>query len=141
SLFLALYRRVFADFAYLPSVQLALYVGAVLLLAIAAARRTGSLALAAGLLGLALGVTDATNFPYVLSDTIYAAALIAGVACFLLYAETCRAAFLLLAGSAIGAAIAFRSIGLALLPGFVIAVWAAARLCRRRLIQTAVLAM
>ena len=41
SLFLAAYRLVFPDLAYLPSVQLALYVGAVLLPAIGVGHTTG----------------------------------------------------------------------------------------------------
>jgi hypothetical protein len=127
ALFLAAYRLFSEDLTYLPSVQLALYVGAVLLLAMAVGRRTGSFGAAAAVLVLALGLTDTTTFPYILSDSLYAAALTTAIACFVLYAEGSRLALLLLAGGGIGLAIAFRAVGLALLPGFVIAVLAGRR--------------
>ena len=88
---LAAYRRLFVDFAYLPAVQLGCYVAALWLLAIAVACRTRSFVVAAITLLAALLLTDTTGFPYVLSDSLYAALLIAGLACFLLYAETARA--------------------------------------------------
>jgi len=120
--FLAAYRLVFDDLAYLPAVQLALYVGAVWLLAAAIGRRTRSFGAAAAVAVLAYFATDTTEFPYILSDSLYAAALIAGIACFLLYIDSRRPGLLLLAGGAIGLAICFRVIGLALLPGLAVAV-------------------
>jgi hypothetical protein len=119
--FLAAYRLAFDDLARLPAVQLALYVGAVWLLAAAVGRRTQSLGAAAAVAVLAYFATDTTEFPYILSDSLYAAALIAGIACFLLYVDSPRFG-LLLAGSGIGLAICFRVIGLALLPGLAVAI-------------------
>jgi hypothetical protein len=137
SLFLATYRLAFADLAHLPSVQLSLYLAAVLLLATAVGRRTKSFAAAATTLLLVCGLTDTGVFPWVLSDSLYAAALISGTACFLLYIENLRASFLLLASAGLGVALVFRPIGLALLPGFFIAVAAHAIWWRRNLASTA----
>jgi hypothetical protein len=137
SLFLAAYRLAFADLAHLPSVQLSLYLGAVLLLATAVGRRTKSFAAAATTMLLVCGLTDTGVFPWVLSDSLYAAALIAGTACFLLHIESLRGLFLLLASAGLGVALAFRPIGFALLPGFFIAVAAHAVWRRRNLATTA----
>ena len=71
---------------------------------------------------LAYFATDTTEFPYILSDSLYAAALIAGIACFLFYVDSRRPGLLLLAASGIGLAICFRVIGLALLPGLAVAI-------------------
>ena len=122
SLFLAGYRIVFDDLAHLPSVQFALYIGAVLLLAIAVGRRTRSFAAALATLVVAFAAGNTTHFPYVVSDPIYATALTAGIAGFILYADAPRPGFLLLASAGFGIAISFRAIGLALLPGFFLAV-------------------
>jgi hypothetical protein len=118
SLLLWGYRLVFDDLAHLPSVQLALFVGAVLLLAVAVGRRTRSYAAAVATLVVVLAAMDTTSFPYVLSDSIYAAALTVGIAGFILYADAPRPGFLLLAGAGFGVAVTFRVIALALLPGF-----------------------
>src|SRR5204863_7526715 len=80
--FLAAYRRLFDDFAHLPAVQLGCYVAAVWLLAIGIALRTQNFIAAATTLIVALWLTDTTGFPYVLSDSLYAALLIAAAACF-----------------------------------------------------------
>ena len=116
SLFLAAYRTLFDDFAYLPAVQLGLYVGAVFLLAFAIGWRTRSFLFAALTLIVVLAGTDTTNFPYLLSDSVYAAAVTGGVACFVLYAGCRRSYLLLLASAGLGLAITFRAIGLVLLP-------------------------
>src|SRR5262249_60417982 len=114
---LAAYRRVLADFAYLPAVQLGCYVAAVWLLAIAIAKRARSFALALIVLLATLWLSDTTTFPYVLTDSLYAALLSAGIAGFLFYAETGRGGALFAASLGIAAALTFRTIGLALLPG------------------------
>jgi len=121
SAFLAVYRLLFDDFAYLPVVQLGCYVAALWLLAIGVALRAQNFIAAAMTLVVALWLTDTTGFPYVLSDSLYAALLIVAAACFLLYAETGRAGALFAASAAIGAALTFRTIGLALVPAFLIA--------------------
>lgn len=139
--FLAIYRRLFDDFAYLPAVQLGCYIAAVWLLATAVAWRTRSVGLAAIALLVTLWLTDTTGFPYVLSDSLYAALLIAGVACFILYAETGRGGALLAASIGIGAGLTFRAIGLALLPGFLIAAFLPLRGRRRSPLMTAALAL
>jgi hypothetical protein len=122
SLLLSGYRIVFTDLAHLPSVQLGLFVGAVLLLAVAVQRRARSFAAAVATLVVVFAATDTTSFPYVLSDPIYAAALTAGIAGFILYSDTPRTGFLLLASVGLGIAVTFRAIGLALLPGFFFAI-------------------
>src|SRR5204863_215982 len=81
--FLAAYRLLFDDFAHLPAVQLGCYVAAVWLLGIGIALRTQNFIAAATTLIVALWLTDTTGFPYVLSDSLYAALLIAAAACFL----------------------------------------------------------
>ena len=129
-LFLSAYRVVFEDLAHLPIVQLGLYISAVLLLAIAVGRRTRSFAAAAATLLLVFAAADTTGFPYILSDTIYAAALTSGMAFFVLYAEAPRTGFLLLSSTGFGIALTFRAIGVALLPGFFLAVFTA-RIGRR----------
>src|SRR5947207_8889402 len=137
--FLAGYRRLFDDFAHLPAVQLGCYVAAVWLLATAVALRTQNFVAAATTLVVVLCLTDTTGFPYVLSDSLYAALLIAAAACFLFYAETGRAGALLAASAAIGAALTFRTIGLALLPAFLIAAFIPSLTRRRHLLLTAAL--
>jgi len=103
SAFLAAYRLLFEDFAYLPALQLGCYVAALWLLAIGVALRTRNFTTAAITLIIVLWLTDTTGFPYVLSDSLYAALLIAAAACFLFYAETGRAGALFAASVAIGA--------------------------------------
>ena len=137
--FLAAYRRLFDDFAHLPAVQLGCYVAALWLLAIGIALRTQSFIAAATALVVVLCLTDTTGFPYVLSDSLYAALLVAAVACFLFYAETGRAGALVTASAAIGAALTFRTIGLALLPAFLIAAFIPSLMRRRHLLLTAAL--
>jgi len=137
--FLAAYRRLFDDFAHLPAVQLGCYVAAVWLLAIGIALRTQNFIAAATTLIVALWLTDTTGFPYVLSDSLYAALLIAAAACFLFYAETGRAGALLAASAGIGAALTFRTIGLALLPAFLIAAFIPSLTRRRHPLMTAAL--
>jgi hypothetical protein len=127
SLFLAAYRLVFEDLAHLPSVQLALYLAAVFLLGAGVGLRARSLPAAAATLFLVCGLTDTSDFQSVLSDTIYAATLAAATACVVLYAESLGICWLLLASTGLGAALAFRPIGLTLLPGFLIAVLAHGR--------------
>ena len=122
SLLLSGYRVIFTDLAHLPSVQLVLFVGAVLLLAVAVRRRTRNFAAAVATLVVIFAATDTTSFPYVLSDPIYAAALTTGIAGFILYSDTPRPGFLLLASAGLGVAVTFRAIGLALLPGFFLAI-------------------
>src|SRR5256885_9879883 len=56
------------------------------LLAVAIRRRTRSFLVAAVTLIVVLVATDTTNFPYLLSDPAYAAAVTAGVACVVLFA-------------------------------------------------------
>jgi hypothetical protein len=133
SLFLAAYRLGFEDLAHLPSVQLALYLAAVFLLAAAVGRRARSLPAAAATLFLVCGLTDTSHFCWVLSDPIYAVALTAATACFVLYAENRRISLLALASAGLGAALVIRPIGLALLPGFLIAVFAHGRSLHRSL--------
>jgi len=130
SLFLAAYRLLFSDLAYLPSLQFGLYVGAVFLLALAVGRRTCNFAAAAATLLITFAAADMTDFPYILSDGIYAAALTAGMACLILYAETLRPTLLVLAATGFGIALTCRAIGVALLPGFFLAVMAS-RIGRR----------
>ena len=139
--FLAAYRRVFADFANLPAVQLGCYIAAVWLLAVSVAKRTRSVVLALITLLVALWLSDTTAFPYVLSDSLYAALLIAGVACFLFYAETGRGGALVAASLAIGAAMTFRTIGLALLPGLFVAAFAQSLGRRRNLLAAAAMTL
>jgi hypothetical protein len=128
--FLTAYRVIFDDLAHLPMVQLGLYISAVLLLAIAVGRRTRSFGLPAVMLLLVFAAADTTDFPYILSDAIYAAAVTSGMAFFVLYAETPRVGFLLSASTSFGFALTFRTIGVALLPGFFFAVFTA-RIGRR----------
>jgi hypothetical protein len=135
--FLAAYRLLFDDFAYLPAVQLGCYVAAVWLLATGVALRTQNVIAAATTLVVALWLTDTTGFPYVLSDSLYAALLVTAVASFLFYAETGRAGALVAASAAIGAALTFRTIGLALLPAFLIAAFIPSLTRRRHLLLTA----
>jgi hypothetical protein len=122
SWFLAAYRVLSEDWAYLPAVQLGLFAAAILLLAVAIWRRTGSLALAIAALAVTVVAADTDEFSNLMSDPIYAAALAAGIACFVLYAAEPRPALLLLAGTGFGIAVTFRTIGLTLLPAFLIAV-------------------
>jgi hypothetical protein len=70
SLFLAAYRLLFSDLAYLPSLQFGLYVGAVFLLALAVGRRTCNFAAAAVTLLITFAAADMTDFPYILSDCV-----------------------------------------------------------------------
>ncbi|HYP35339.1 MAG TPA: hypothetical protein VEQ62_03265, partial [Stellaceae bacterium] len=105
SLLLSGYRVIFTDLAHLPSVQLVLFVGAVLLLAVAVRRRTRNFAAAVATLVVIFAATDTTSFPYVLSDPIYAAALTTGIAGFILYSDTPRPGFLLLASAGLGVAV------------------------------------
>jgi len=121
-LFLVAYRSLFDDLAHLPSVQLGLYVGAVFFLSAAIGWRTQSFLFGVTTLAAVLAGTDTTNVPYLLSDTVYAAATTAAVACFVSYAGSRRAYLVLLAGAALGLAITFRSIGLVLLPALFVAV-------------------
>src|SRR5207237_5472227 len=114
SLFLSLYRLVSEDLVHLPSVQLALYVMAVILLALAVKQRTGSFSAGFAALLLTIGMTEPAEFPYLMSDTVYATALTAGAAFTLLYFGTLRLSFLLLASSPVGMAFPLRPIGLAL---------------------------
>jgi hypothetical protein len=79
SLMLSGYRLVCDDLLHLPSVQLALFVGAVLLLAVAVGRRTCSFAAAVATLVVTFAALETTSFPYVLTDPVYAAAV---TACF-----------------------------------------------------------
>lgn len=139
SAFLAVYRLLFDDFAYLPAVQLGCYLAALWLLAIGVALRTQNFVAAAITLFIALWLTDTTGFPYVLSDSLYAALLIVAAASFLLYAETGRAGALFSASAAIGAALTFRTIGLALVPAFLIAAFVPSLTRRRHLLMTAAL--
>lgn len=122
SLFLAGYRLLSNDLAYLPEVQLGLYVTAVLVLAVAVGRRTRSFAASVALLIITFAAADTTTFPYVLSDSIYATAVTLGVAGFLLYADVPRPGFLLMTSVGFGVAIGFRAVGMALLPGFLLGV-------------------
>src|SRR5207245_629127 len=69
----------------------------------------------------------------------YAAVLIAGIACFLLYVESARAGLLLLASCGIGLAICFRAIGLALLPGLAVAICVERRARRGGLVRAVAL--
>jgi hypothetical protein len=122
SWFLAAYRLVSQDWTYLPAVQLGLSAAGVFLLAVAIWRRSGSLALGIAALLVIAAAADIDEFPYLMSDPIYAASLTAGIACFVLYAAAPRPALLLLAGTGFGIAVTFRAVGLALLPGFLVAV-------------------
>jgi hypothetical protein len=137
SLFLAAYRLAFKDLAHLPMVQLSLYLGAVLLIATAVGHRAKSFAVAATTLLVVCGLTDTRVLSCVMSDSIYAAALTAGTACFLLYIEKPRGLLLLLASAGLGVAVVFRPIGVALLPGFFIGVAAQATWRRRIIVSTA----
>jgi hypothetical protein len=137
SLFLAAYRLAFKDLAHLPSVQLSLYLGAVLLIATAIGHRAKSFAAAATTLLVVCGLTDTRVLSCVMSDSIYAAALTAGAACFLLCIENPRGWLLLLASAGLGVAVVFRPIGFALLPGFFIGVAAHATWQRRNIVLTA----
>ncbi len=142
SLFLAAYRRLaFDDLAYLPGVQLALYLAAVLLLAVAIGRRTRSFPAAAATRLVACGLTDTSHFTWVLSDGIYAVALTTAAACLVIYGEGRKISWLLLASAALGTAIALRAIGLALLPAFLIAAVVAAVERGRRPLSTVIVAM
>lgn len=122
SWFLALYRAlVREDLAYLPSVQLAAYVGSLFLLAAAVGRRTASFPAAAAVLLLACLCTRTGEAEELMSDALYAAALISATAFMILHAARPNSALLVLAGVGIGIAIAFRTIGYALAPPLLIA--------------------
>src|SRR4029079_16027646 len=109
------------------------------LLAIGVALRTQNFIAAATTLVVALWLTCTAAFPYVLSDSLYAALLIVAVASFLLYAETGHAGALFSASAAVGAALTFRTIGLALVPDFLIAAFIPSLTRRRHLLMTAAL--
>jgi hypothetical protein len=108
------------------------------LIATAVGRRAKSFAAAATTLLVVCGLTDTRVLSCVMSDSIYAAALTAGSACFLLYIEKPRGSLLLLASTGLGVAVVFRPIGVALLPGFFIGVAAHATWRRRISVSTAV---
>jgi hypothetical protein len=101
-LFLAAYRFLFPDLAYLASFQLAAYFAAVLLLAVAVARRTASFPAGAAVLLLTIAAADTAEFPSAVSDPLYAAALISGTACLILYGASRRGLWLLLGAAGIG---------------------------------------
>ena len=123
SWFLAAYRSfVHEDLAYLPSVQLAAYIGSLLLLATAVGCRTGSFPAAAAVLILACICTGTSEAQAVMSDALYAAALISATALLVLHVARPNLTFIALAGTGVGLAIAFRNIGYALVPPLFIAV-------------------
>jgi hypothetical protein len=121
---LAGYRLVFEDFAYLPHIKLGLLIVALLLLAIAVAKRLQSVAPAMVMLVLIFAGLDAADFADMMSDYIYAAALTAGIACFLLYEDAPRAGLLLSASALLGLAATFRVVGIYVLSAFFLAVLA-----------------
>jgi hypothetical protein len=132
SWFLALYRTlVREDLAYLPSIQLAAYVGSLFLLAAAVGNRTASFPAAAAVLLLACLCTRTGEAEELISDTLYAAALISAAALMVLHAARPNSALLVLAGFGIGIAIAFRTIGYALAPPLLIAAVLHARVSGR----------
>src|ERR1700731_4722333 len=86
SWFLAAYRSfVHEDFAYLPSAQLAVYIGSLFLLATAIGCRSGSFPAAAAVLILACLCTRTSVAEAMMSDTLYAAALICATALLVLH--------------------------------------------------------
>lgn len=124
SWFLAAYRVVSEDWVYLPAVQLGLFASAVFLLAAAITRRTRSVGFGIAALLAVFAGADTTEFRHLMSDPLYAAALTAGIACFVFYAADPRPGLLLLASTGFGIAVTFRAIGLALVPALLIAVLA-----------------
>src|SRR4051812_2713582 len=116
------YRLIFKDFAYLPHIQLELFVISLIVLAAAVAKRIRSVVPAIAMLLLIFSGIDTTDFMYLMSDNIYAAALMAGIACFLFYVDVPRAGWLLSAGALFGVVAAFRAVGLSVLPVFFLAV-------------------
>jgi hypothetical protein len=135
-LFLAAYRFLFPDLAYLASFQLAAYFAAVLLLAVAVARRTASFPAGAAVLLLTIAAADTAEFPSAVSDPLYAAALISGTACLILYGASRRGLWLLLGAAGIGAALIIRAVGVALLPALLLAVVAERAYVQFRLLKT-----
>jgi hypothetical protein len=136
SWFLAAYRLIFEDFAYLAHVQLGLFVLAVFFLGYAVGRRSSTVVLPLIMQVLIFLGIDTTEFPYLMSDLVYAAALIAGVACFMLYVAGDRPISLVLGSVLFGLAVTFRSIGPALLLGLFIAVVAHCISRERRFVPT-----
>jgi hypothetical protein len=123
SWFLAAYRSfVHEDFAYLPSAQLAVYIGSLFLLATAIGCRSGSFPAAAAVLILACLCTRTSEAEAMMSDTLYAAALICATALLVLHVARPNITFIALAGTGVGLAIAFRTIGYALVPPLLITV-------------------
>src|SRR5712671_2090067 len=96
---LAAYRSfVHEDLAYLPSVQLAAYIGSLFLLATAVGCRTGSFPAAAAVLILACLCTWTSEAEAVMSDAVYAAALICATALLVLHVARPNMTFIALAG-------------------------------------------
>jgi hypothetical protein len=123
SWFLAAYRSfVREDLAYLPSVQLAAYISSLFLLASAVGCRTGSFPAAAAVLILACLCTRSSEAEGLMSDALYAAAVISGTALLVLHVARPNGMFIALAATAVGFAIAFRTIGYSLVLPLLIAV-------------------
>ncbi len=115
SWFLAAYRSfVHEDLAYLPSVQLSAYISSLFLLATAVGCRTGSFPAAAAVLILACLCMRTSEAEFVMSDALYAAALISATALLVLHVARPNITFIALAGTGVGLALAFRTIGYAM---------------------------
>jgi len=135
-LFLAAYRCLFPDLAYLASFQLAAYIGAVLLLALAVERRTDSSLASAAVLLLTIAAADTAEFPSAVSDPLYAAASISGTAFLVFYGASRRGLWLFLATAGLGAALIVRAVGITLLLVLLLAVVAQRTYVQFRLVKT-----
>jgi hypothetical protein len=120
TLFLDAYRAIVGDLSYLPHFQLLLLFLSHLFLALVIGWRTRSIVAAWIVLGAASLARPFNNPAEVMSDTLYEASLITGIALLITYAARNRLRFLVGSATLLGVACTTRTIGAAVLPAVIV---------------------
>ncbi|MGY8662687.1 hypothetical protein Q3C01_09995 [Bradyrhizobium sp. UFLA05-109] len=120
TLFLDAYRAIVGDLSYLPHFQLLLLFLSHFLLALVIGWRARSVVAAWIVLGAASLARPFSNVVQVMSDPLYEASLISGIALLIMYGARNRLLFLVGSASLLGLACITRTIGLAIVPAVVV---------------------
>jgi hypothetical protein len=141
SLFLAGYRWIWGNFAYLPATQAAIYIASIAFLSIAVGRRLNSLPAGIGLFLLLYAYLVPGDIWSVVSEPLYAGAATAACAALVFYMIRSSPAVLIAASALLGIAIVCRTIGYALVPAFLLSIVWHSRPRGESLVRTCVLAV
>lgn len=119
-LFLAVYRQIRGDLAYLPATQAAIYLTSIAFLSIAIGRRLNSLPAGIGLFLVLYAYLDPNDVWSVMSEPLYGADATAACAALVFYVMRPNAAVLIAASVLFGIASVCRTIGFTLVAAFLV---------------------